>query len=157
MLGRTILPIIGGRLVEPSAEQCGPFKEDILGVKGLIFFHLMVKYRSHTDQSIGYMERYFEDFRHYKEVFACFYAKKSAKQAASVLRHKLSEDLSTVHEESSDWNCLSNAVKARRIEDDRQMIEQEVEQHLTNESDYNFVKMHLHFHFGKHPPAMPPV
>ena len=55
MLGRTILPILGASLLEPSAEQRGPFKEAILCVKGLIFFHLMVKYRSHTDQTIGYM------------------------------------------------------------------------------------------------------
>ena len=48
MLGRTILPILGVSLLEPSAELRGPFKEAILCVKGLIFFHLMVKYRSHT-------------------------------------------------------------------------------------------------------------
>ena len=29
------------------------------------------------------------------------------------------------------------------------MIEQEVEQHLTDEFDFNFVKMHLPCHFGK--------
>ena len=149
MLGRTILPILGASLLEPSAEQRGPFKEAILCVKGLIFFHLMVKYRSHTDQTIGYMERYFEDFHRHKEVFARFRAKKSTKQSALVLRHELSEELRTEREESSDWNRLSNAAKARRIEDDRQMIEQEVEQHLTDESDFNFVKMHLPCHFGK--------
>ena len=127
MLGRTILPILGASLLEPSVEPRGPFKEAILCVKGLIFFHLMVKYHRHTDQSIGYMERYFEDFHRYKEVFTCFRPKKSTKQLASVLRHELSEELSTEYEESSDWNCLSNAAKARQIEDDRQMIEQEVE------------------------------
>ena len=42
--------------MEPSAEQHGSFKEAILCVKGLIFFHLMVKYCSYTDQTIGYME-----------------------------------------------------------------------------------------------------
>ena len=123
MLGRTILPILGASLLEPSAEQRGPFKEAIFCVKGLIFFNLMVKYRSHTDQTIGYMEHYFEDFHRHKEVFARFRSKKSTKQAASVLRHKLSEELTTQREESSDWNRLSNAAKACRIEDDRQMIE----------------------------------
>ena len=29
------------------------------------------------------------------------------------------------------------------------MIKQEVEQHLTDESDFNFVTMHLPCHFGK--------
>ena len=95
------------------------------------------------------MEHYFKDFHRHKAVFACFRAKKSTKQSASVLTHESSEELRTEHEESSDWNCLSNAAKARRIEDDRQMIEQEVEQHLSDESNFNFVKMHLPCHFGK--------
>ena len=149
MLGRTILPILGASLFEPSTEQHGPFKEAILCVKGLIFFHLMVKYRSHTDQTIGYRERYFEDFHRHKEVFARFYGKKLTKQSALVLRHKLSEELKTECEKSSDWNHLSNAAKARRIKDNRQMIEQEVKQHLIDESDFNFIKMHLPCHFGK--------
>ena len=123
MLGRMILPIHGASPLEPSAEQRGPFKEAILCVKVHIFFHLMVKYRSHTDQTIGYMERYFEDFHYHKEVFACFRKKKSTKQSASVLRHELSEELWTKREELSDWNGLSNAAKARQIEHDRQMIE----------------------------------
>ena len=149
ILGWMILPILGASLLEPSAEQRGPFKEAILCVKGLIFFNLMVKYRSQTDQTIGYMERYFEDFHRHKEEFARFCAKNSTKESASDLRHKLSKELRTEYEESSDWNCLSNAAKARRIEDDREMIEQNVEQHLTDESDFNFVKMHLPCHFGK--------
>ena len=79
MLGRTILPILGVSLLEPSAEQRGPFKEAILCVKGLIFFHLMLKYHSYTDETIGYKERYIKDFHRHKEVFACFRAKKSTK------------------------------------------------------------------------------
>ena len=97
------------------------------------------------------MERYLENFhRHWhKEVFARFCAKKLTKQSASVLRHELPEELRTEREKSSDWNRLSDTVKARRIEDDREMIVPEVEQHLTDESDFNFVKMHLPCHFGK--------
>ena len=149
MLSQTILPILGVSLLEPLAEERGPFKVAILCVKGLIFFHLMVKYHSHTDQTIGYMQRYFKDFHRRKEVLARFRAKKSTKQSASVFRHELSEELRTRGEESSDWNRLSNVAKAHQIEDDMQMIEQEVAQHLTDESDINFVKMNLPCHFGK--------
>ena len=113
MLVQTILPILGVSRLKSSAEQRGPFKKAILCVKGLIYFHLMVKYRSHTDQTIGYMERCFEDFHHHKEVFACFHAKKSTKQSASVLRHELSEELRTEHAKSSDWKRLSTAAKDR--------------------------------------------
>ena len=61
----------------------------------------------------------------------------------------MSEELKTQHEELGDWKRLSNVVKALQIEDDRQMIEQEVEQHLRNESNFNCVKMHLPWHCGK--------
>ena len=49
MHGRMILPILGASLLEPSAELRGLFIEAIFGVKGFIFFQLVVKYRSHTD------------------------------------------------------------------------------------------------------------
>ena len=79
----------------------------------------MVMYHRHTDQSIGYMECYFKDFHRHKEVFARFCAKKSTTQSASLLRHGLSEEMRTECEESNNWNHLSNAAKAHRIEDDR--------------------------------------
>ena len=61
----------------------------------------------------------------------------------------MSDDLKTTRESSNDWNRLSSAAKTRRIEEDKQIVEQEVEQHLADESDFNFVKMHLPSHFGE--------
>lgn len=147
MLGRTLLPILGATLHNPTADQRGPFREAILCVKGLIFFHLMAKYHSHTDRTIGYMERYLEDFHHHKEVFARFRANKMTKKSALELRHELSEELKTARETADDWYRLSNAAKTRRVEEDRQIVEYEVDQHLADESDFNFVKMHLPVHF----------
>ena len=149
MLGRTLLPILGATLQSPTAEQRGHFKQAILCVKGLIFFHLMAKYHSHTDRTIAYMESYLEDFHRHKEIFARFRANKMTKKSALELRQELSAELKIARESAGDWHRLSSTAKTRRIDEDRSIVKYEVDQHLTEESDFNFVKMHLPIHFGE--------
>jgi hypothetical protein len=150
MLGRTLLPLFVSSLLEPSSEQRQPFRDAILCVKSLIYFHLMTKYHNHTDATIGYMEGYLANFHRSKEVFARFRATKSKKKVAEALRKQLSEDLRLGRESEPGWRSLSNAAKTRRIEQDRQTIEFEVQANLSEESDFNFVKMHLLTHFSHH-------
>jgi hypothetical protein len=148
MLGRTLLPIFAATLSNPTAEQIAPFKEATLCVKSLIFFHLMTKYHSHTEGTIDYMEGYLADFHRQKEVFARFRARKASKKVAQVLRQELAEELQIARESAGDWSRLSHAAKARRVEEDRQIVDSEIHQHLTDEADFNFIKMHLPNHFG---------
>jgi len=57
------------------------------------------------------------------------------------------------HEEwESDpaWNYLLAATKRRRVDEDKMQIESAIAQHLVEESDFNFVKMHLLNHFSDH-------
>jgi len=42
------------------------------------------------------------------------------------------------------------AAKRRHIDEDKTQIESEIAQHLVDESDFNFVKMHLLIHFSDH-------
>jgi hypothetical protein len=110
----------------------------------------MTKYHNHTDATIGYMKGYLANCHHSKEVFARFRATKSKKKVAEALRKQLSEDLRLRRESEPGWRSLSNAVKMRRIEQDRQTIEFEIQANLSEESDINFVKMHLLTHFYHH-------
>jgi len=48
------------------------------------------------------------------------------------------------------WNNLSVAAKRRRVDEDKTQIESDIAQHLVDESDFNFVKMHLLNHFSDH-------
>jgi hypothetical protein len=48
------------------------------------------------------------------------------------------------------WNNLAVAAKRHRIDDNNMLIESEVAQHLVDESDSNFVMMHLLNHFSEH-------
>jgi len=53
-------------------------------------------------------------------------------------------------ESDTDWNTLSAPAKRRHVDDDKIQIESEIAQYLVDESDLNFVKMHLLTHFCDH-------
>jgi len=42
------------------------------------------------------------------------------------------------------------AAKHRRVDEDKMQIESEIAHHLVDQSDFNFVKMHLLNHFSDH-------
>ena len=93
MLGRMLLPLFVLSLLEPSSEQRQPFRDTILCVKSLIYFHLITKYHNHTDANIGYLESYLHDYHHSKAVFTLISMIKSKMKIAEWLRKQLSEDL----------------------------------------------------------------
>jgi len=62
---------------------------------------------------------------------------------------QLTFDKQEERESDPTWNNVSVAAKGRRIEEDKMQIESEIAQHLVDESDFNFVKMHLLNHFSE--------
>jgi hypothetical protein len=55
MLSQMLLPLCVLSLLEPSSKQWQPFRNAILYIKSLIYFHLMTKYHNHTDATIEYI------------------------------------------------------------------------------------------------------
>jgi len=66
------------------------------------------------------------------------------------LKTQLTLDKQDERESDPAWNNLSAAATRRRVDEDETQIEWEVAQHLVDESDFNFVKMHLLNHFSDH-------
>ena len=71
-LGRVLLPVFAATLSNPSAAEKNKFKDAILAVKAIIYFHLMAQYRSHTDATLQYMDDYLADFHRHKDAFHCY-------------------------------------------------------------------------------------
>jgi hypothetical protein len=86
LLGGMLLPLFVSILLEPSFEQRQPYRDAILYVQSLIYFHLITKYHIHTDATIGYMQDYLVNFHRSKEVLAHFRATKSKKMFPEALR-----------------------------------------------------------------------
>jgi len=110
----------------------------------------MVQYGYHTKATIEYLENHLEVIHWHKAVFSPFRAIKSTKKVSEALKKQCT--LAKQEEQESDPACnnLSAAAKRRCVDEDIMQIESEIAQHLVNESDFNFVMMHLLNHFSDH-------
>jgi hypothetical protein len=143
-----IVPVCAGTPSNPSASQRIPFTETLLYVTNLVYFHLMAGYRYHMEATIEYMENYLEKLHHHKDVCSRCRATISTKKVWEAWKKRLTLDKQEERESDSAWNNLSVAAKHRRIDEDKMQDKPEIAQHLVDESDFNFVKMHLLNHFS---------
>jgi len=144
------VPVFAATLLNPFAGQMIPFKEAMWCVRNFVYFHLMAQYRYHTEATIEYMENYLGEFHRHKDGFSRFRASKSTKKVSEALTMQLTSDKQEELESYPAWNNLSAGAKLRRVDEDRTRIESGIAQHLADESDFNFVKMHLLNHFSHH-------
>jgi hypothetical protein len=96
------------------------------------------------------MENYLEEFHCHKDVFSQFRASKTTKKVLEALKMQLTLDKQEERESDHAWNNLSAAAKRCWVDEDKTQIESEIAQHLVNESNFNFVKIHLLNHFSDH-------
>jgi len=59
-------------LRQPGGAQAIPFKCPLICVRALVDFNMMPQYRSHTPDTIAYMEQYLDQFHRMKELFLEF-------------------------------------------------------------------------------------
>jgi len=149
-LGRVIVPVFAATHLKPLASQRIPFTEALLCIKNLVYFHLMAQYRYHTEATIEYLENLPEEFHRHKDVFSRLHSSKSTKKVWEALIKQHTLDKQEEWESDPAWNDLSAAAKRRRVDVDITQIESGIAQHLVDESDFNFVKMHLLNHFSNH-------
>jgi len=68
-LGRCILGVLAVALRQPGGAQVIPFKRALRCVRALVDFNMMAQYRSHTSDTIAYMEDYLHQFHKLKDIF----------------------------------------------------------------------------------------
>ena len=56
-------------LRQPGGAQAIPFKPALRCVRALVDFNMMAQYRSHTPDTIAYMEDYLDLFHRMKDIF----------------------------------------------------------------------------------------
>ena len=61
-VGRCLLGVLAVTLRQPDSTQAIPFKHALACVRALIDFNMMAQYRSHTSDTITYMEDYLDQF-----------------------------------------------------------------------------------------------
>jgi len=71
-LVRYILGVLAVALRQPGGAQPIPFKRALGWVRALVDFNIMAQYRSHTPDTIAYMEDYLDQFHSMKDIFLEF-------------------------------------------------------------------------------------
>ena len=149
-LGHTIVPVFVATLSDPSVSQRMAFTEALLYVKNLVYFDLMAQYRYHTEATIEYKEKHLEELQFSKEVFSQFWASTSTMKVSGALKKELTLHNQEERESDPVWNNRLAASKNRLIAENTTPSEWEIAQHLVNESDLHYVKMHPLNHFSDH-------
>ena len=67
-----ILRVLAVALLQPQSSQVVPFKHALGYVRALVNFSMMAQYRSHTSDTIVYMEDYLDRFHKMKGIFLEF-------------------------------------------------------------------------------------
>ena len=71
-LGLCILGVLALAPRHPGGAQAIPFKRALRCVTALVDFNMMAQYRSHTPDTIAYMEDYLDQFHSMKDIFLEF-------------------------------------------------------------------------------------
>jgi len=143
-LGRCLLGVLAVALRQPGSAQLIPFKRALRFVRALVDFNMMAQYRSHTAETITYMEDYLDTFHKMKDIFLEFRVTKRIRAKIDEQRRELRHDRPKTRERIAP-------SKRRRMRDPER--EEETERCMDLifcESHFNFIKMHLLSHFCDH-------
>ena len=71
-LGRCLLGVLAVALRQPDSTPVIPFKRALECIRVLVDFNMMAQYRSHTDETMAYMEDYLGRFHQMKDILLEF-------------------------------------------------------------------------------------
>jgi len=90
-LGHCISAIFASAMRNPHSSQYQDFKSALKCVSALVDFTLMAQYRSHTPDTLCYMESYLQTFHQTKDIFLKFHTSKATRAQANRQDRELSE------------------------------------------------------------------
>jgi len=140
-LGRCLLGVLAVPLRQPDSTQVQPFRRALTCVRSLLDFTLMAQYRSHTPETISYMEKYATQFHEIKDIFFEFRISKRTQEKADQLRKEMRRQRAQMREP------VPPSSRRRIRDDDREEENHQGMELIYPEYNFNFVKMHLISHF----------
>ena len=151
MFGRIVLAALVIALREPSPSQRYLFNHALECVRYLIDFHLMAQYRSHTADTLTYLDDYLRPFHEKKEVFLEFQQSKTTKRKAEAHDKQLKDQYAEEDASISFGRGSTSKSKRQRLETSRkEERDTQRAEIMQSESNFNYPKMDLMTHFRDH-------
>jgi len=143
-LGCCILGVLTVALRQAGGAQVIFFKRALECVSALVDFNMIAQYRSHTSDTILYMEDYLDQFHKLKDIFLEFRVTKRMQDKVDKQRRESRRQRALVIER------VAPSLR-RRMRNDNCQEENNLRLDLVRgESHFNFIKMHLLSHFCDH-------
>jgi len=120
-----ISAVLASALRNPDCSQHHDFQNALNCVSPLVDFSLMAQYRSHTLETVSYIERYLTTFHWTKDVFLEFHTSKATRTEASRQDQELRELMANQHakevrhktaakyRQQADWDRLKGLISRR--------------------------------------------
>jgi len=147
-LGGCISAVLVSTLRNPDSSLPQHFKSALNCVSALVDFTLMAQYRSHTPDTLSYMERYLQRFHRTKDIFLEFRTSKATRAQANCQDRELRELMA---------DQRAKGVRHRTVANRRRLADQErVERSdrradlIRSENHFNITKMHYLRHFASY-------
>jgi len=131
-------------LRQPQGSQVIPFKHTLRCLRALVDFCMMAQDRSHTSDTIAYMEHYLDQFHEMQDIFLQFRVTKRTQA-------KVDEQQREIQHQRTQMSRPVAPANRRRIRDDNSEEEHERRMDLIHrESHFNFIKIHLLSNLSDH-------
>jgi len=154
-LNRVILASFTAALYDPithtaslSAAAKGDSKKAIRCVRYITYLCLMAQYRSHTPQTIGYMDQYLRKFNDNLHVFSEFRATKKDHQSAKEASRELAVEQREARQGKLEEYFQLSTTKRQNMATEERQERQQVVQEVLLQADFNFPKIHLLSHYN---------
>jgi len=108
----------------------------------------MAQYRSHTPDTLSYLERYLLTFPQTKDIFLEFRTSKATRREANREDQELWELIA--NERAHEIRRTSAAKRRRQADQERLQRVNQPADLIRRENNFNFIKMHYLSHFSSH-------
>jgi len=147
-LGPCISAVLASALRNPDSSHYQDFNSAWKCVSAVVDFTLMAQYRSHTPDTLSYMESYLQTFHRTKVIFLEFRTSKATRAQANHQDRELRELMADQHAQEVHHRTVANR---RRLADHERVERSDRRADLIRrENHFNFIKMHYLTHFASH-------
>ena len=147
-LARVFRPYWRPHCENPDSSQHYDFQIALKCVSALVDFSLMAQYRSHTPDTLSYLERYLLTFHQTKDIVLEFRTSKATRAEANPQDRELRELIA--NERAHEIRRTSTAKRGRQADQERlQRVNQRAD-FICRENHINFIKMDYLSHFSSH-------
>jgi hypothetical protein len=144
-MSRYLLGVITQSQRGGSPTQRAIFNRAIECIRTLLEFYMYVRYTSHDDATVSYMEDALHCFHTFKDVFLLGRACKKEKAKANALRTKLVKKRKV--EEETNAETWTQSEKRCKMNAWRDYISHEIDVSKELDADFNLPKIHLLSHW----------